>query len=756
VYAFDGTTYTGYNKTTDAAGYVTFTLPLGDYRFRADKNGTHFWSGETSHCTLPGCTTAMVTTTIPVIVTVADTGGTPESGLKVYAFDGTTYTGYNKTTDGSGQATFTLPEGDYRFRADKSGTQFWSSDSNHCTLPGCTTAAVTTTIPVVVTVANTLGSPEVGLKVYAFDGTAYTGYNKTTSADGQAVFTLPQGNYRFRADKDGTQFWSGETNHCALPGCTKTTITLPAPAAIVRTITYTYDPLGRLTDADYSTGEFYAYAYDEVGNRTAYTVTLESTTVTTYTYDAANRLTAVGDVAYTWDERGNLMSDGTFTYTYNGAGRLVRAESVTNTLAYTYTAGGLRVAQSVDGDASTFAWDWASGLPEMLSEGDDLYLVGHETLGKWDGDDWAYYLPDALGSVRQETDETGTVTDTREWTPYGVEVGGTQAGLGYAGEWGDAALGMTYLRARWYDSQTGRFTRADPWKGVLDRDGVYNAYAYANQNPTRFRDPSGHISEGEKIFIRTVYDWYIKDTTERLNVRSLTNLSDNGFATMIAARIIVEDASIFAEDQPKGTGRQMATLPVSILKPHLRDELEKKAFGGEISWGPANMRLDFVTANLQWWEQHYSDYDLELEDVHTHYYSARERGAFLRWLLGDEGVQLTWELQTAEGTADQMALAILRSSWRARQYFKTQSSCRYEPPLSAYRIAIGIIHFRESDVTLYEPSSWTSKGFQWNWVEAMDDTAEVLGLKLTRGDDVHYYDYFPYTLQEKKMLDTIP
>ena len=110
--------------------------------------------------------------------------------------------------------------------------------------------------------------------------------------------------------------------------------------------------------------------YDQVGNRTACTVTLGSTTVTTYTYDAANRLvlssskglTAVGDVAYTWDNRGNLTNDGTFTYTYNAAGRLVArlstnglAESVASTLVYTYTAGGLRVGQSVDGDVTEFA-----------------------------------------------------------------------------------------------------------------------------------------------------------------------------------------------------------------------------------------------------------------------------------------------------------------------------------------------------------------------------------------------------------------
>jgi uncharacterized protein RhaS with RHS repeats len=82
----------------------------------------------------------------------------------------------------------------------------------------------------------------------------------------------------------------------------------------------------------------------------------------------ANRLTSVGGVSYTWDARGSLTSDGTFTYTYNAVGRMVGAESITVTLVYTYTADGLRVAQSVDGDVTTFAWDWASGIPEMLSK----------------------------------------------------------------------------------------------------------------------------------------------------------------------------------------------------------------------------------------------------------------------------------------------------------------------------------------------------------------------------------------------------
>jgi hypothetical protein len=48
VYAFDGDTYTGYSGTTDDAGQVVFTLPVGAYRFRADYDGVPFWSGTES------------------------------------------------------------------------------------------------------------------------------------------------------------------------------------------------------------------------------------------------------------------------------------------------------------------------------------------------------------------------------------------------------------------------------------------------------------------------------------------------------------------------------------------------------------------------------------------------------------------------------------------------------------------------------------------------------------------------------------
>ncbi|MCD4737839.1 MAG: hypothetical protein K8R89_01085 [Anaerolineae bacterium] len=173
-----------------------------------------------------------------------------------------------------------------------------------------------------------------------------------------------------------------------------------------------------------------------MGNRTALT---DTTGIHVYEYDAANRLTSVDGVAYTWDDRGNLLNDGAFTYAYNSAGQLVHVISGTAIVKYTYNAAGLRVTQSVDGDATTFAWDWAapaagSGqapVPELLRQGKTRYLVGHDTLGwhNWKG--WTYSLPDALGSGRQTVDAAGAVTSSREWTPFGVAAGDSPAGWGH-------------------------------------------------------------------------------------------------------------------------------------------------------------------------------------------------------------------------------------------------------------------------------------------------------------------------------------
>ena len=49
-----------------------------------------------------------------------------------------------------------------------------------------------------------------------------------------------------------------------------------------------------------------------------------------------------------------------------------------------------------------------------------------------------------------------------------------------------------HLRARDMDPATGRFRTEDPFGGILSQPQGLNKYAYANQNPAAYGDPSGH------------------------------------------------------------------------------------------------------------------------------------------------------------------------------------------------------------------------------------------------------------------------
>ena len=85
VYVFNDASYTGYHTTTDVNGQATFTLPIGGYHFRADLNGTEFWSDTANDCAVPGCAAVAITVTQALVVSVQDTNGAAQAGLPVFA-----------------------------------------------------------------------------------------------------------------------------------------------------------------------------------------------------------------------------------------------------------------------------------------------------------------------------------------------------------------------------------------------------------------------------------------------------------------------------------------------------------------------------------------------------------------------------------------------------------------------------------------------------------------------------------------------
>jgi RHS repeat-associated protein len=138
------------------------------------------------------------------------------------------------------------------------------------------------------------------------------------------------------------------------------------------------------------------------------------------------------------------------------------------------------------------------GLPQVLVEttggSSTAYLHGHDLLGE-EGTAWAWHLNDGLGSVRQLTDGDGDVTLAQGYTPFGVLLwreGSGASGYGYTGEQEDGAVGLLYLRARWYAPGVGRFTTRDTWPGDSFRSMSHNDWLYVYANPINLTDPSGH------------------------------------------------------------------------------------------------------------------------------------------------------------------------------------------------------------------------------------------------------------------------
>jgi hypothetical protein len=201
VYLFnEAGTYLGLYKISDANGEVSFAVPPGTFKLRADYLGYQWWSE-------PVLVTTDTTVEIPIDqapVSITVTGDGPMEGLKVYLFtpEGT-YLGWYELTNETGQAIFNLPAQPYKVRVDYLGQQYWSAE-----FAGNDIDVIIPMGEVEITVlANNIGIEDV--TVYIFNSTqTYLGVNAITDVNGIAAFTLPAGEYLFRADYQNSQYWS--------------------------------------------------------------------------------------------------------------------------------------------------------------------------------------------------------------------------------------------------------------------------------------------------------------------------------------------------------------------------------------------------------------------------------------------------------------------------------------------------------------------------------------------------------------------
>ena len=293
---------------------------------------------------------------------------------------------------------------------------------------------------------------------------------------------------------------------------------------------FSYDRLGRLTDAEYGEGPSLSVntnrfneqvtGYDKMGN----ILGLKRYGQTSATgYDviddlslsyAGNRLKKVTDrsttpafnngfefkdgidlpTEYEYDENGNLTKDLNKKKTaiqyncLNLPSRVMFANG--NSISYLYDAAGrkLRTVHVLEGDSVTTDYCgnvvYENGVPQIL-----LTEVGYVSLtdGKYH-----YYLKDHQGNNRVVVDEEGTVEEVNHYYPFGgvFSSTGDAQPYKYNGKELDRKGGLDWYDygARMYDATLGRWHVVDP---MAEKYYSISPYVYCANNPVRFIDPEG-------------------------------------------------------------------------------------------------------------------------------------------------------------------------------------------------------------------------------------------------------------------------
>ncbi len=292
------------------------------------------------------------------------------------------------------------------------------------------------------------------------------------------------------------------------------------------TTRYTYNEVNALVKAAYPEYED-IFEYDHAGNRTGW---MSRGMEEKYSYDACGRLikktrlsgetseTAV----YEYDRAGNLVRDDRAVYHYDSFNRNVQTETNDgNVQVNRYDGEGLRAELEENGRIASYVFAGRDVLTETDAEGYvSRFLRGH-TIISCDSEKaktYYHYVSDELGSVThliadrkdngQNVPQTQRVRSHYVYDAFGMPTvceENVENRFRYTGEQYDSLTGQYYLKARFYNPVTARFTQEDTYYG----DGL-NLYAYCHNNPVSYTDPTGHeaMPAAEKSSIDNYIDNY--------------------------------------------------------------------------------------------------------------------------------------------------------------------------------------------------------------------------------------------------------
>jgi RHS repeat-associated protein len=268
----------------------------------------------------------------------------------------------------------------------------------------------------------------------------------------------------------------------------------------------TYDNAGRVDSIRDETSTLqvisqFGFGYDVLNRIGQEIATPEAVPFTvlpaTMTYDDDDRLLTWNAQTCVSDPDGNLttgpLNGSLTTFGYDARNRLISAGGTT----YAYDAENRRTSQTTAGVTTTYVHDPQDTLSRLLlrTTGANTTYYVHAAgmlLYEETGSATKTYHFDFRGSTVAITDDNQLVTDRVFHGPYGETVarqGTTNTPFLYHGAYGveTDANKLCYMRARYYSVEARRFLNSDP----IGFGGGLNHYAYCNGNPVNGIDPLG-------------------------------------------------------------------------------------------------------------------------------------------------------------------------------------------------------------------------------------------------------------------------
>jgi RHS repeat-associated protein len=266
---------------------------------------------------------------------------------------------------------------------------------------------------------------------------------------------------------------------------------------------------------------------------------------TIYTYGNAAHPHAVSALtngnAYEYDLNGNQTKRvvGTETYLlfYDAENRLSKVckdtsnngscDSGEEIAKFYYDADGRRV-KSIIGDETTLFIGAHYELTNPETTGQIVtkyYFAGAQRIAmrKYNvpsSMEVEYILGDHLGSTSVTTDKQGEKVSEIRYTAWGQvrystsTSGSLPTDYTFTGQYSDSYINLMWYGSRHYDPELGRFIQPDSIV-PLAAQGVqaWDRYAYVNNSPTNYTDPSGHmrVADGptRDRFSRAAFDKYV-------------------------------------------------------------------------------------------------------------------------------------------------------------------------------------------------------------------------------------------------------